>query len=125
MDPHPCEGDFAGYFVHVVGNPLTAGEAYHITSGESLTWDMIHRLQAEALGKEIEIIHLPVEFIARHAPDMAPGLLGDKAWSVVFDTSKIEALAGGFRPQIPFFPGEFASPWPGMRIIRIKYRLMR
>ena len=38
--------DFARDFVHLLGNPRTLGEAFHITSDDVLTWDQI----AHALG---------------------------------------------------------------------------
>src|SRR3989337_2831785 len=39
------------------------------------------------------------------APDMTGTLLGDKAWSVVFDNSKIKRLAPDFPAVIPFREG--------------------
>ncbi len=97
--------DFAAYFSSLPGNTQALGEAFHITSDESLTWDMIHLQLAEALGREVEIVHLPMEYIRRQAPEFYPGLQGDKRWSVLFDNSKIRRFAPGVKPQISFSQG--------------------
>ncbi len=97
--------DFAARFACLPGNLQTIGEAYHITSGESLTWDMIHQHLAYALGREIEIVHVPLEYLRIHAPEFYPGFQGDKAWSVIFDNSKIESIAPGRTPRISYSEG--------------------
>jgi hypothetical protein len=38
-------------------------------------------------------------------PQWAPGLLGDKSHSVVFDNRKVQQLAAGWHPTIPFARG--------------------
>jgi hypothetical protein len=48
---------------------------------------------------------MPTDFIARIKPAMGPGLLGDKAWSVVFDNTKIKTFVPGFQATIPFHTG--------------------
>ena len=47
----------------------------------------------------------PSDAIAAFAPDLGPGLLGDKAHSVVFDVSKVTALVPEFRTTITFDEG--------------------
>ncbi len=42
--------DFAKGFVGLLGHPGSIGEAFHITSDESLTWNQIHRELARRLG---------------------------------------------------------------------------
>ena len=37
--------------------------------------------------------------------DFDQSLLGDKSWSVVFDNSKLKAIAPGFKPRISFEEG--------------------
>jgi nucleoside-diphosphate-sugar epimerase len=97
--------DFARGFVGLLGNRQTLGHAFHITSDEVLTWNQIYETIAEALGVEARIVHIPSDFIARVAPNLGAGLLGDKAWSVVFDNSKIKAFVPGFQAAIPFREG--------------------
>lgn len=97
--------DFGRGFLGLVGNPQAIGHAFHITSDELLTWNQIYQTIAEALGVEARIVHIPSDFIARVAPDLAGSLLGDKMWSVMFDNSKIKRFVPGFQAVIPFREG--------------------
>ena len=97
--------DFAKGFIGILGNPHALGEAFHITSDEALTWDRIHILIARELGVEPRIVHLPSDFIHRFSPEKGGSLLGDKAYSTVFDNTKIRRLVPGFRPTISFEVG--------------------
>jgi nucleoside-diphosphate-sugar epimerase len=97
--------DFAKGFAGLLGNEQTVGHAFHITSDEVLTWNQIYTTIADALDAEARIVHIPSDFIARVAPDLGAGLLGDKAWSVVFDNAKIKSFVPGFQATIPFRDG--------------------
>ncbi len=97
--------DFGRGFLGLLGNGRALGHAFHITSDEVLTWDQIYQTIAEALSVEAKIVHIPSDFIARVAPQLAGSLLGDKTWSVVFDNSKIKAFVPGFQASIPFRDG--------------------
>jgi nucleoside-diphosphate-sugar epimerase len=97
--------DFGRGFVGLLGNPQAIGHAFHITSDEVLTWNQIYQTIAEALGVEAKIVHIPSDFIAQKAPDLAGSLLGDKSWSVVFDNRKIKTFVPGFQAVIPFYEG--------------------
>jgi nucleoside-diphosphate-sugar epimerase len=98
--------DFARAFVRLLANPLTIGDTFHITSDEVLSWDQIHRLVAQAAGvAELHLVHVASETIAKVLPAWGPGLLGDKAYSVMFDNSKIKRLAPGWVATIPFAEG--------------------
>ncbi len=97
--------DFGRGFLGLLGNGRALGHAFHITSDEVLTWDQIYRTIAEALGIEPRIVHIPSDFIARTAPQLAGTLLGDKTWSVVFDNGKIKTFVPGFQATIPFREG--------------------
>ena len=81
------------------------GHAFHITSDEVLTWDQIYQTIAEALGVEAKIVHIPSDFVARVAPQLAGSLLGDKTWSAVFDNNKIKSFVPGFQATIPLRDG--------------------
>jgi len=97
--------DFARGFAGLLGNAQAVGHAFHITSDEVLTWDQIYRTIADGLGVEANIVHMASDFIAQVAPHMRGGLLGDKAWSVVFDNTKIKTFVPGFQATIPFREG--------------------
>lgn len=97
--------DFSRGFLGLLANPQAIGHAFHITSDEILTWNQIYGIIAEALGVEAQMVHMPSEFIYRINPGLGAGLLGDKAWSVIFDNSKIKRFVPGFQAVIPFWEG--------------------
>ncbi len=97
--------DFALGFVGLFGKAQAIGEAVHITSDEVLTWDQIYHTIARAAGCRAEIVHIPSDFIAAVYPEWGPGLLGDKAHSVVFDNQKIKRLVPEFRATVSFAEG--------------------
>jgi len=97
--------DFAVGLVGLLGNPAAIGEAVQITGNEALTWESIHRTIAAILGVEPRIVHVPSDFIAAVDPEIGQHFLGDKAWSSVFDCSKLKRLVPDFRTTIPFHQG--------------------
>lgn len=97
--------DFAKGFVGLLGHPQAIGQDFHITSDELLTWNQIYTTIADALGVEANIVHIPSDFIRTVAPDLADNLHGDKAWSVIFDNSKIRTLVPDYVATIPFHQG--------------------
>jgi nucleoside-diphosphate-sugar epimerase len=97
--------DFARGFVPLLGHPRTLGEAFHITSDDTPTWDQIARGLAAALGVEARIVHVPSDAIAAADPEWGAGLLGDKAHSMVFDNSKLRTVVPGWVATIPFEQG--------------------
>ncbi len=98
--------DFAVGFVGLFGLQEALGEAFHITSDEVLTWEAIYRTIGRAAGcPEIEIVHVPTETIAALYPDLTAGLYGDKAYSLVFDNSKIKRFVPEYRAKVRFAEG--------------------
>ena len=97
--------DFARGFVPLLGHPRTLGEAFHITSDDVLTWNQITETIAAAAGLEPDIVHIASDFIAAVAPEFEEGLLGDKAYSAVFDNSKLKRFVPGFEAAVPLAEG--------------------
>jgi nucleoside-diphosphate-sugar epimerase len=97
--------DFAKGFVGLLGNPHAIGEAVQITSDESLTWNQIFTYCAKAVGVTPKIVHIPSDRIAQYDPAWGAGLLGDKAYSVIFDNTKIKRLVPDYCATIPFARG--------------------
>ncbi|MGC5222890.1 SDR family oxidoreductase [Micromonospora sp. DT81.3] len=98
--------DFAVAFTGLLGNPVAIGEAFHITGTHAPTWNQIYGWLADAAGvTSPELVHVASETIARMSPDLGPGLLGDKAHSMVFDNGKVRALVPEFRTTITFDEG--------------------
>ena len=89
--------DFAKAFIGLMGNIHAIGEAYHITSDESVTWNQIYRIIADELGVAFKPYYVPSDFLhAAGKYDYEGGLIGDKANTVVFDNSKVKRAVPGF-----------------------------
>lgn len=97
--------DFARGFVPLLADPRTLGEAIHITGDEALTWDAIATRLAAAAGVEARIVHVPSDAIALADAEWGAGLLGDKAHSMLFDTSKLRSLVPDFVATRTFAQG--------------------
>ncbi|HEV7501957.1 MAG TPA: NAD-dependent epimerase/dehydratase family protein [Vicinamibacteria bacterium] len=97
--------DFAAGLVGLLGQEAALGEAFHITSDEVLTWQAIYRTIALAAGAELEMVQAPSALIAAMYPERGGSLLGDKAWSVVFDNAKIRRFVPDYRPRVTFAAG--------------------
>ena len=58
--------DFAEGYVGLMSNPHAIGNAFHITTDESMTWNQIYQTIADALGKPLNALHVPSDFLASH-----------------------------------------------------------
>ncbi len=93
--------DFAKGFVGLMGNPHAIGEAFHITSDESVTWNQIYKAIADALGVEFKPYYVSSDFLHKAGKyDFMGGLIGDKANTVVFDNTKLKNAVPGFKATI-------------------------
>lgn len=98
--------DFAVAFVGLLGNHAAIGEAFHITGDHAPTWNQIYGWLADAAGvASPRLVHVASETIAAFSPEHGPGLIGDKANSMMFDNSKVKALVPEFRTTITFDEG--------------------
>jgi nucleoside-diphosphate-sugar epimerase len=97
--------DFAKGLVGLLGHRQAIGHAFHITSDESLTWDQIYTIVAEAVGVKPNIIHIASDFIVACMPEMLGSLVGDKSVSVVFDNTKIKRFVPDYCATVPFAQG--------------------
>ena len=93
--------DFARAFVGLLGNIHAIGEAVQITSDESLTWNQIYQIIADALDVKLNALYVSSQFLdASSDYDFAGSLLGDKANTVVFDNAKLKRLVPGFTATV-------------------------
>ena len=100
--------DFARGFCGLVGNPKAIGQAVQIMSEESMCWNQIYEVIADALGVKLNAVHISSDFLSRVDYlnlNLAGTLWGDKAWSVQFDTSKLRSLVPGFKAEISMASG--------------------
>lgn len=99
--------DFALGFVGLMGNPHAIGEAFQITSDESLTWNQIYETIAQALGVKLHPYHVASNFLSAVGSqyDYEGSLTGDKSVTVVFDNSKLKRIVPEFKPTVSFSEG--------------------
>lgn len=93
--------DFAKGYVGLISNPHAIGEAFQITSDESLTWTQIFQIIADILEVELKPYYVASEFLASVSNyDLMGSLIGDKANTVVFDNTKLKRAVPGFQAVI-------------------------
>ena len=114
--------DFAKGFVGLLGLTQAIGHAFHITSDEILSWNMIYKILADSLGHELNAVHIASDFICKIEPSFTGTLLADKGESVIFDNTKIKTFVPGFKATIPFAEGikrtlKWLDENPDMKII--------
>ena len=101
--------DFAIGYTGLMGNRHAIGEAFQITSDETLTWDQIYKTIADVLGVELKAYHVSTDFLRAVGDplgfDFTGSLLGDKSVSVVFDNSKIKRIVPEMTTHVPFDTG--------------------
>lgn len=98
--------DFAKGFIGLMGNPLALGNAFQITSDQTLTWNQIYEVIAAILGVELKPYYVSSAFLAAVGPyDFRGGLLGDKACTVLFDNTKLKRAVPGFQATVRFEDG--------------------
>ena len=115
--------DFAVAFVGLLGNPVAVGDTFHITGDHAPTWNQIYGWLAAAAGiDEPELVHVASETIGAVHPEWGPGLVGDKAHSMVFDNAKVRALVPEFRTMVTFDRGaveiiDFHDAHPELQVV--------
>lgn len=97
--------DVAKGICGLMGNIHAIGEAVHITSDETLTWNQIYQIMADTLGVKPNLRHLSTDIIVRHYPERSGQLFGDMVHSVVYDNSKIKRLVPDFCATVRFDQG--------------------
>ena len=102
-------GDFAIGFTGLMGNPHAIGEAFQITSDETLTWDQIYQTIADTLGVKLNAYHVSTDFLRAVGDpcgyDFTGSLLGDKSVSVVFDNTKLKRAVPDMKTTVRFDTG--------------------
>lgn len=98
--------DFAKGFIGLMNNPHAIGEAFQITSDETLTWNQIYETVAKTLNVKLNAYYVSSSFLAAAGDfDFEGSLLGDKANSVVFDNTKLKRAVPGLSMNVRFEEG--------------------
>ena len=88
--------DFAVPFVRLFGKAAALQDIFHITNDRAHIWDDIQKAIARLLGVEARIVHVPTDTLIKYNPEWIGPLLGDKAWTAIFDNSKVKGVVGDF-----------------------------
>ncbi|MBR0463305.1 MAG: NAD-dependent epimerase/dehydratase family protein [Clostridia bacterium] len=88
--------DVAKGMVGLFGNSHAIGEAVHITTDETLSWDDIYASIARVLGVELKLVHVSTEMLCRYFPEEWGHFMGDTAHTAIYDNTKIKRLVPGF-----------------------------
>ena len=101
--------DFAIGYTGLMGNRHAIGEAFQITSDETLTWDQIYKTIADALDVELNVYHVATDFLIaagdKYGFDFTGSLKGDKSVSVVFDNTKLKRVVPDMATNVRFDMG--------------------
>jgi nucleoside-diphosphate-sugar epimerase len=108
--------DFARGFIGLLGNPKSIGEAFQIMSDDQLTWNQIYESTASALSaacpgsaaRQLKLCHVASDFLAAVSPreyDLTGNLIGDKAATVIFDSTKLKRAVPGYQAVTRFDEG--------------------
>lgn len=101
--------DFAIGYTGLMGNRHAIGEAFQITSDETLTWNQIYETIADALGVKLNAYHVAAEYLSavgdKYGYDFEGSLIGDKSVSVVFDNFKLKRTVPDMRTSVRFDQG--------------------
>ncbi len=102
-------GDFAIGYTGLMGNRHAIGEAFQITSDETLTWDQIYQTIADVLGVKLNAYHVSTDFLRavgdKYGYDYTGSLAGDKSVSVVFDNTKLKRAVPDMTTNVRFDMG--------------------
>ena len=118
--------DFAVGITGLLAQKAAIGEAFHITSGEVMTWEAILEQIAEAAGLQAQVTHISSEFLCAFMPEESGSLFGDKISSVIYDNSKIKRFVPSYQARVPFREGiartiTYLSAHPGRQQIDEAY----
>lgn len=98
--------DFAVGLAGLVGNEAAVGEAFHITSAESMGWKAIMEEVARAFGVPVaKVVGVPTDWVQKVAPELYGPWKGDKANPAIFDNSKIKRFVPEFGCKVAFSEG--------------------
>lgn len=101
--------DFAVGFVGLMSNIHAIGNAYHITSDETVSWNQVYESIARALGVPFQPVYAPSGLIAaageKYGYDFGGALLGDKSPCAIFDNTKIKRAVPEFCATTRFDEG--------------------
>ena len=96
-----ASGDAGVAFAGILGKSQCFGEIYNLVHPQARTWDEWHRAAADALGVDIEIVHVSQETLIAMAPERFSGLRSNFGHTQIFSHEKLDSVLPDFTPIIP------------------------
>ena len=93
--------DAGDAFADIINNSECFGQIYNIVHPQARTWDEWHTAAANALGVDIEIVHVSQETLIAISPDRFSGLRGNFGHTQIFSHQKLASVIPNFNPKIP------------------------
>lgn len=93
--------DAGDAFAEILGKSQCFGEIYNLVHPKPLTWDQWHTAAADALGVDIDIVHVSQETLIAMAPERFSGLRGNFGHTQIFTHEKLASVLPEFSPHIP------------------------
>ncbi|MEP6987052.1 MAG: NAD-dependent epimerase/dehydratase family protein [Chloroflexota bacterium] len=97
--------DAAHAFVQAADNPVTFGQAYHVTGEEWFPWNHYYQLTAQAMNlPEPKLVHIPTDILGALMPKRSSPLVTNFQGNTIFDNSAAHRDLD-FHYTIPFLEG--------------------
>ncbi len=93
--------DAGDAFANILGKTQCFGQIYNIVHPQARTWDEWHTAAADALGVNIEIVHVSQETLIAISPERFSGLRGNFGHTQIFSHEKLASVLPNFYPKIP------------------------
>jgi nucleoside-diphosphate-sugar epimerase len=115
--PVMCSGDGLGLwvathrddvgklFAHAAMNPVTYGQCYNATRDENFTWRDFYREAASALGRPLDVLFMPADWIIQHDPKRFSLLREITRFHGAYSSEKAKRDVPEFRCEISFERG--------------------
>lgn len=105
LHQHMHVDDIAQAFAGVIGKEHTIGQTYNAVQRGYITWADYHRLAGRVLGREVELVGVPLEDLKKlNVPQM--GILEDEfAYNDYYSSEKLFRDVPEFHPQISLEEG--------------------
>lgn len=114
--------DFANGFLGVISKKETIGQAYQIMNNQPHTWNMLYQELAHLLKVQYKPVYISSKLLMQSKKyDLLSSIRGDKHYSKIFDTSKIEQLVPDFKCSITIQEGikkylEYMARHPELKV---------
>jgi len=97
--------DAALGFAGVLGKEKCFGQTYNLVNGGHISWADHHRVAMEVIGREVELVGVPLAGILAHNVPRSEICRDSFSYNLVYSADKIYRDVPEFRPQISLAEG--------------------